>query len=90
MLLDPMFTTIKPNSLPDRFRDRIKQGQQIVFISRFAYPIFRNSVCSFQMLMCGLDRWVVNFIGFLTWPSLPLGIETKLLSRISMPSAALV
>ncbi len=51
ILLDPMLMAIKPNTLPDRFRYCMKQRKQIVLIRRSVFPISRNSVCGFQMLM---------------------------------------
>ncbi|KRP76525.1 hypothetical protein TX24_23280, partial [Pseudomonas lactis] len=72
---DPMLMTIKPNTLPDRLTYGMKQSEQIVLIRPFVYPISRNFVCRFQILMRCLDSAVVQFVGFIDLAKVAIGLR---------------
>ncbi|MNN69784.1 hypothetical protein D3C81_1855980 [compost metagenome] len=63
--LDPMLTTIKPNTLKTASTGR---AYQLV-----CFPMIQNSFCCFQMLVRGLDCYVVDYVGFIGLAKLAIG-----------------
>lgn len=69
-----MLVTIKPNTLPDRFRYRMKQRKQIVLVRASVFPISRDSVCRFQMLMRSFYCAHVQFVSFIDLAKVVIGL----------------